>query len=74
MTRPVVNVSVRPVVSVADTVTVEVKPFSAAFDVVAHELTHAVTGNSARLNSFPYSEAAALDEGFSDIFGVSPGA
>ena len=27
----------------------EVKPFSAAFDVVAHELTHGVTANSARL-------------------------
>ena len=50
---------------------VEVKPFSAAFDVVAHELTHAVTASSAGLNSFAYSEAAALNEGFSDIFGVS---
>jgi thermolysin len=49
----------------------EVKPFSAAFDVVAHELTHGVTGNSARLNGFPLSEAGALNEGFSDIFGVS---
>jgi Zn-dependent metalloprotease len=34
----------------------EVKAFSAAFDVVAHELTHGVTGNSARLNGFPLSE------------------
>ena len=50
---------------------VEVKPFSAAFDVVAHELTHAVTGSTARLNGFPFSEAGALNEGFSDIFGVS---
>jgi Zn-dependent metalloprotease len=50
---------------------VEVKPFSAAFDVVAHELTHGVTGNSAGLNGFPLSEAGALNEGFSDIFGVS---
>ena len=49
----------------------EVKPFSAAFDVVAHELTHGVTGNSARLNGFPLSEAGALNEGFSDVFGVS---
>ena len=47
------------------------KPFSAALDVVAHELTHGVTGNSARLNGFPYSEAGALNEGFSDMFGVS---
>ena len=49
----------------------EVKAFSAAFDVVAHELTHGVTGNSASLNGFPLSEAGALNEGFSDIFGVS---
>ncbi|MEP7306223.1 MAG: M4 family metallopeptidase [Acidobacteriota bacterium] len=49
----------------------EVKAFSAAFDVVAHELTHGVTANSARLNGFPLSEAGALNEGFSDIFGVS---
>jgi zinc metalloprotease ZmpA len=50
---------------------IEVKPFSAAFDVVAHELTHGVTANSSRLNGFPYSEAGALNEAFSDIFGVS---
>jgi thermolysin len=50
---------------------VEVKPFSAAFDVVAHELTHAVTASTARLNGFPFSEAGALNEAFSDIFGVS---
>lgn len=50
---------------------VEIKPFSASFDVVAHELTHGVTAASARLNGFPYSEAGALNEGFSDIFGVS---
>jgi len=50
---------------------IEVKPFSAALDVVAHELTHAVTANSARLNGFPYSEAGALNEAFSDIVGVS---
>jgi len=49
----------------------EVKAFSAAFDVVAHELTHGVTANSANLNSFPLSEAGALNEAFSDIFGVS---
>ena len=51
----------------------EVKPFSASFDVVAHELTHAVTASTARLNGFPYSEAGALNEAFSDVFGVSAG-
>jgi thermolysin len=50
---------------------VEVKPFSAALDVVAHELTHGVTGHSAGLNGFPYSEAGALNEAFSDMFGVA---
>jgi thermolysin len=49
----------------------EVKPLSAALDVVAHELTHAVTYNSARLNGFRYSEAGSLNEAFSDVFGVS---
>lgn len=49
----------------------EVKPFSAAFDVVAHELTHGVTASSAGLNGFPLSEAGALNESFSDIFGIS---
>ena len=49
----------------------EVKPFSAALDVVAHELTHAVTYSSARLNGFPLSEAGSLNEAFSDVFGVS---
>jgi Zn-dependent metalloprotease len=49
----------------------EVKPFAAAFDVVAHELTHAVTAATARLNGFPFSEAGALNEGFSDIFGTA---
>jgi bacillolysin len=50
---------------------IEVKPFSAAFDVVAHELTHGVTANSSGLNGFPLSEAGALNEAFSDIVGVS---
>jgi Zn-dependent metalloprotease len=50
---------------------VEIKPFSAALDVVAHELTHGVTATSARLNPFPYSEANGLNEGFSDIFGIA---
>jgi len=49
----------------------EVKPFSASLDVVAHELTHGVTASSARLNGFPFSEAGALNEAFSDIFGLS---
>jgi thermolysin len=49
----------------------EVKPFSAALDVVAHELTHGVTAATARLNGFPFSEAGALNEAFSDIFGTS---
>jgi Zn-dependent metalloprotease len=48
---------------------IEVKPFSAALDVVAHELTHGVTANSAGLNSS--LEAGSLNEGFSDIFGMS---
>lgn len=50
---------------------VEVKPFSAALDVVAHELTHGVTGHSAGLNGFQYSEAGALNEAFSDMMGAS---
>ncbi|HUP24742.1 MAG TPA: M4 family metallopeptidase [Thermoanaerobaculia bacterium] len=41
--------------------------FSAADDVVAHELTHAVTDHSARL--FYYMQSGALNEAFSDIFG-----
>ena len=50
---------------------IDVKPFAAALDVVAHELTHGVTANSARLNGFPFSEAGALNEAFSDMFGVA---
>jgi bacillolysin len=49
----------------------EVKSFAAALDVVAHELTHSVTANTARLNGFPTSEAGALNEAFSDMFGVA---
>src|SRR4029450_11170698 len=45
--------------------------FAAALDVVAHELTHAVTAQTARLNGFPFSEAGSLNEGFSDLFGVA---
>jgi Zn-dependent metalloprotease len=36
-------------------------------DIVAHELTHGVTGNSARL--IYAAESGALNESFSDIFG-----
>jgi thermolysin len=50
---------------------IDVKPFSAALDVVSHELTHGVTANSARLNGFTYSDAGALNEAFSDMFGVA---
>jgi Zn-dependent metalloprotease len=50
---------------------IEVKPFSAALDVVAHELTHGVTAATSNLNGFPYSEAGALNEAFSDMIGLS---
>jgi Zn-dependent metalloprotease len=49
----------------------EVKNFAAALDVVAHELTHAVTAKTAGLNGFPTSEAGSLNEAFSDVFGAS---
>lgn len=38
-------------------------------DIVAHEWTHAITDYSADLLSTNESEAGALNEGFSDIFG-----
>ena len=41
--------------------------FSAADDVDAHELTHAVTETSANL--FYYMQSGALNESYSDIFG-----
>src|SRR5262249_52704555 len=41
--------------------------FSAALDVDAHELTHAVTQHSANL--FYYMQSGALNESYSDIFG-----
>ncbi|HEX2254567.1 MAG TPA: M4 family metallopeptidase [Thermoanaerobaculia bacterium] len=41
--------------------------FSAADDVVAHELAHAVTQNTANL--FYYMQSGALNESYSDIFG-----
>ena len=50
---------------------IEVKPFSAALDVVGHELTHAVTAATSRLNGFPFSEAGSLNEAFSDMFGTA---
>jgi subtilisin-like proprotein convertase family protein len=47
---------------------VQFSPLSGALDVVAHELTHAVTSSTAR---FIYAEeAGALDESFADFFGV----
>jgi Zn-dependent metalloprotease len=48
---------------------VEVKPFSAALDVVAHELTHGVTAATARLGGA--AENGALNEAFSDVIGAS---
>jgi len=41
--------------------------YATADDVVAHELTHAVTENSANL--FYYMQSGALSESYSDIFG-----
>jgi Zn-dependent metalloprotease len=41
--------------------------FSAADDVAAHELTHAVTEHTATL--FYYMQSGALNESYSDIFG-----
>jgi bacillolysin len=43
------------------------KPFAGSLDVVAHELTHGVTANSARLVYM--HQSGALNEAFSDIFG-----
>ncbi|MCX7747634.1 MAG: M4 family metallopeptidase [Clostridia bacterium] len=43
-------------------------PFSAALDVVAHELTHAVTNFSANLTY--KNQSGALNESFSDVFGT----
>lgn len=42
--------------------------FSAGLDVVAHELTHAVTEHTANLEY--QDESGALNESFSDIFGA----
>jgi bacillolysin len=43
--------------------------FSGALDVVAHELTHGVTGYTSRLEYV--GESGALNEAFSDIMGTS---
>ena len=43
--------------------TIDVKPFSAALDVVAHELTHGVTANSARLNGFQVQRGRRTERG-----------
>ena len=48
---------------------VGLRNFSAALDVVAHELTHAVTDNSSTLEY--ENESGALNEAFSDIMGTS---
>jgi Zn-dependent metalloprotease len=45
------------------------KPFSAALDVVAHELTHGVTQFTSRLRGI--GESGALNESFSDMMGTS---
>jgi Zn-dependent metalloprotease/subtilisin-like proprotein convertase family protein len=44
------------------------KPMAFALDIVAHELTHAISAHTAR---FVYSEeAGALDESFADVFSI----
>ncbi len=50
-------------------VSIAVKNFAGALDVVAHELTHGVTAYSSRLISL--NEAGALNEAFSDMMGSS---
>lgn len=44
-------------------------PLSQSLDVVAHELTHAVTGSTAGL--VYQNESGALNEGMSDVFGAA---
>lgn len=46
-------------------------PLSSTLDVVAHELTHAVTQNESNLIYF--NESGALNEAWSDIFGIAAG-
>jgi uncharacterized repeat protein (TIGR01451 family) len=43
------------------------KPFAAALDIVAHEMTHGVTSYSANL--IYQDQSGAMNEAFSDIFG-----
>ena len=45
----------------------DAKPYAAALDVVAHELTHGVTRHTANLEYV--DQSGALNEAFSDIFG-----
>ena len=41
-----------------------------SFDVIAHEITHGVTENNGLNGLIYYSESGALNESFSDIFGI----
>jgi Zn-dependent metalloprotease len=43
------------------------KPYARALDIVAHEMTHGITANSAKLEYV--NQSGALNEAFSDIFG-----
>jgi bacillolysin len=45
----------------------DAKPYAGALDVVAHEMTHGVTSNSANL--MYQNQSGALNEAFSDIMG-----
>lgn len=44
------------------------KPLAGALDVVAHELTHGVISNSAKLEY--YAQSGAINEAYADIFGA----
>lgn len=44
-------------------------PFSAAFDVMAHEVTHRVTAHTSNLKY--ENQSGALNESFSDVMGIS---
>ena len=43
-------------------------PYAAGLDIVAHELTHGISGHSAKFEN--QNESGALSEAFSDIFGI----
>ena len=45
-----------------------IRPLAGSFDIVAHELTHAVTSYSSDLDYL--NESGALNEAFSDIMAV----